>query len=408
MLKRNVMAHNNLNGLVLSCNLSGEVIKLIYDGLNRGKYIEIGQPFISLFDEGSIEKARDFLKKIQETESLLDWQLNMPAEGEIILLHFSGLLLEDHILIIGAPSLDDMVRCMEKISINSIEYSNALQGVMKEFNSHCKEQKTMDSSLYDEIGRLNNELASAQRELTKKNFQLSKLNEQKNQFLGMAAHDLRNPLSVIGMYSDFLIDEASDVLGEEHMEFLQVIRSSSEFMLKLINDLLDVSKIESGKLFLEIEPHNILDVIKHNVELNRVIANSKKINIDFTYSENIPPVILFDRAKIDQVLNNLISNALKFSNPDKNVGVMLERLDDEILVSVKDEGQGIPEDEVHKLFQPFSKTSVQSTEGEKSTGLGLSISKRIVEAHGGKIGVESKYGAGSTFFFTLKINQEGV
>lgn len=402
MLMGTFMATDTIGGLGLSCNFSGEIIKLLYDGLNMGKSIKAGQPLISLFDEGSAEKAGDFFKKIQETESALDWQLNVSTEQEIMVIHFSGFLLDDYILIVGAPSREDMIKCMEDVSKSSEQF-NTLQGVMKEFNSHCKEQQIMDSTLYDEIGRLNNELTTAQRELTKKNFQLSKLNEQKNQFLGMAAHDLRNPLSIILMYSDFLIDEAEDVLDDEQNDFLQIIHSSSDFMLKLIDDLLDVSKIESGKLELELEKTDISDFIEHNIALNQVIANKKQILIDFTHEEDIKPLLMLDRAKVDQVLNNLISNALKFSSPGSKVVVNLVKSHDEVVVSVKDQGQGIPEDEVHKLFKPFSKTSVQGTAGEKSTGLGLSISKRIMDGHAGKIWVESEFGKGSTFYFSLKL-----
>jgi signal transduction histidine kinase len=404
MLTGTFMATDTIEGLVLSCDLSGEIDKLVYDRLGRGKSPKAGQPFISLFDEGSVEKASDFFKKIHDTESALGWQLNVPAGVEIMVLHFSGFLLEGHILIVGAPSREGMVRCIEELSRSSEQY-NALQGLMKEINSHLKEHQTIDTSLYDEIGRLNNELTTAQRELTKKNFQLSKLNEQKNQFLGMAAHDLRNPLSIILMYSDFLIEEAAEVLDDEQKEFLQIIHSSSDFMLKLIDDLLDVSKIESGKLELELESTDIIDFIEHNLALNRVIANKKQISIDFTHKKHTKPLLMIDRAKIDQVLNNLISNALKFSSPGSKVEVHMVKSDDEIVVSVEDHGQGIPEDEVHKLFKPFSKTSIQGTAGEKSTGLGLSISKRIIDGHGGKIWVESKFGKGSTFSFSLNLEK---
>lgn len=399
------MATDTIEGLVLSCNLSGEIDKLVYKGLGVMKSPKVGQPFISLFDEGSVEKASDFFKKIQDTESALDWQLNVPSNQEIMVVHFSGFLLDDHILILGAPSREQMVNCMGVLSEIHSEYYNALQGLMKEFNSHYKEQQIMDSTLYDEIGRLNNELSTTQRELTKKNFQLSKLNEQKNQFLGMAAHDLRNPLSIILMYSDFLIDEAADVLDDEQNEFLQIIHSSSDFMLKLIEDLLDVSKIESGKLELELEKTDINTFIEHNIALNQVIANKKQISIDFTPEEDIMPFVMIDRAKIDQVLNNLLSNAIKFSSRKSKVEVYMVKSDEKVIVSVKDQGQGIPEDEVNKLFKPFSKTSIQGTAGEKSTGLGLSISKRIIEGHGGKIWVESEFGKGSNFNFSLKLEK---
>jgi signal transduction histidine kinase len=253
----------------------------------------------------------------------------------------------------------------------------------------------------------NNELSNLGRELQKKNAELVKLNDLKNQFLGMAAHDLRNPIGVILTYSDFILEEAGKVLGEEHRQFLTTIHKSSDFMLSILNDLLDITKIESGRLELDLEPADLTALIDHNVTLNRVLAVKKSIQIQFQHDEDLPPTPV-DRGKIDQVLNNLISNAVKFSVAGTTVVVRAFRSDGQVTVSVKDEGPGIPEEERQKLFRPFSRTSVQSTGGEKSTGLGLAIVKKIIQGHRGKIWVESGIGIGSTFYFTLPLESEGV
>ena len=248
----------------------------------------------------------------------------------------------------------------------------------------------------------NNELSNLGRELQKKNAELVKLNDLKNQFLGMAAHDLRNPIGVILSYSDFILEEAGDVLEEEHRQFLATIRKSSDFMLKMLNDLLDITKIESGRLDLELEPVDLTTLIEQNVVLNRVLAAKKGIHVAFHHDADLPPAPV-DRGKIDQVMNNLISNAVKFSPAGTTVTVRVFRSGDEATVSVKDEGPGIPDEERQKLFQPFSRTSAQSTGGEKSTGLGLAIAKKIILGHRGKIWVESKIGEGSTFYVTLPL-----
>ncbi|MEI6315595.1 MAG: ATP-binding protein [Syntrophus sp. (in: bacteria)] len=248
----------------------------------------------------------------------------------------------------------------------------------------------------------NNDLSNLSRELQKTNAELTKLNELKNQFLGMAAHDLRNPIGVILTYSDFLLEEAEGVLKEEHTQFLAIIRRSSEFMLSLLNDLLDIAKIESGRLDLELEPADLAALIRNNVLLNQSLADKKAIRIIFR-DEAPLLAVLMDSMKIEQVLNNLITNAVKFSPPGTTVEVNISKSADQLTLSVRDEGQGIPEDERKKLFQPFSRTSVKSTGGEKSTGLGLAIVRKIVLGHGGKIGVDSEVGRGSTFYFTLPL-----
>lgn len=228
---------------------------------------------------------------------------------------------------------------------------------------------------------------------------LHALNEQKNKFLGMAAHDLRNPIGGILGYSELLLEEPLD---EETATVVRKIQSSSQFMLRLLNDLLDLSQIESGKLELRKEPTDLEALVTQNVELNRILAHKKRITIDLRSEPGLPPLEI-DPAKVEQVLSNLISNAVKYSHPDTTVTVTVERREGDVLVAVRDQGQGIPAEELHKVFQEFQKTSVQSTAGEKSTGLGLAIVQKIVDGHGGRIGVESEVGRGSTFSFTLPV-----
>jgi CheY-like chemotaxis protein/nitrogen-specific signal transduction histidine kinase len=262
--------------------------------------------------------------------------------------------------------------------------------------------ETSNNDMLEEMTKLNNELAGMQRELFKKNAQLEDLNAQKNQFLGMAAHDLRNPLGVIKSYSELLFSELGPKIGDEQREFLDIIRSSSNFMLGMVDDLLNVSTIEAGKLELNLESVDILGAVDYNVQLNRVFAERKNIEIEMVKESDVPPMQL-DLSKIGQVLNNLLSNAVKYSHPNTQVRVHIRCDDNNLVVAVADQGQGIPAEELGQLFQAFQKTSVKSTAGESSTGLGLMIVRRIVEGHGGRIWVESEVGMGSTFSFSLPV-----
>lgn len=248
--------------------------------------------------------------------------------------------------------------------------------------------------------QLNNEFSNLTRELQKTNAELVNLNNHKNQLLGMAAHDLRNPIGAILNLSDFLLEETASTLLPEQRQFLTLIHSSSRFMLNLLDDLLDLAKIEAGKLELNIQPSDLLLLIKNCVSLNQVLADKKRIRIQVHHYEGLPPVSL-DAMKIEQVLNNLLSNAIKFSEPETIITVKVLLSGDHVTVAVADQGQGIPQDELNMLFQPFSKTSVRSTSGEKSTGLGLAIVHKIILGHLGKIWVQSEVGKGSTFCFSL-------
>lgn len=243
-------------------------------------------------------------------------------------------------------------------------------------------------------------LRESQSQLLDRNAALEQLNEQKNRLLGMAAHDLRNPLGVILTYSDFLESEAFDVLDDDQRDFVSTIKSTSEFMLHLINDLLDVSAIESGQLQLACAPTDLVELVRHNVARNRVLAHQKHIELDFKEPGPLPELTL-DRGKIEQVLNNLIGNAVKYSHPHTCVKVVLTSDLHQATISVTDEGQGIPEADLSNLFKPFGRTSVQATAGEQSTGLGLAIVRNIIKGHGGNISVQSQVGKGSTFVFNL-------
>ena len=247
-------------------------------------------------------------------------------------------------------------------------------------------------------------LHDQQRELEIKNAELAKLNQEKNYFLGVASHDLRNPIGNIISLVHILEDELGDSLSLEMKEMLQMMHDSGRDMLELLNNLLDVSKIESGSMNLNLKSDSIAGTIQKSINDNIRTANAKSIILDYNIADNIPQVA-FDKVHLQQVLNNLISNAIKFSFGNTHVEINVIQKENDVVISVKDQGQGIPSNDIHRVFMPFARTSVASTNGEKSTGLGLTIAKRIVEAHGGNIWLSSEVGKGTTFFFSLPIHE---
>jgi signal transduction histidine kinase len=237
-------------------------------------------------------------------------------------------------------------------------------------------------------------------QLREKIGELEELNRQKNEFVGIAAHDLRSPLAVIEMYSAFLLGEPAQRLPERERQFLQVIALQSRFMLNLINDLLDVTRIESGNLDLHPESGDFRGFARRVAGLQAVLAERRGIQV-VVEGEDAPCDAVFDPPRMEQVLNNLIGNAVKFSAGGTRIVVRVECAPGGVRTSVADQGPGIPAEELGKIFKEFHRGTVRPAGGERSTGLGLAIARRIVEAHGGTIGVESEVGRGSTFFFTL-------
>jgi signal transduction histidine kinase len=253
----------------------------------------------------------------------------------------------------------------------------------------------------DELAAANKELVKLHKEISQKNLELEKLNEEKNKFLRIAAHDLRNPMNaIVGLTT--VLQAAESKLSDDENEILNAIKNAGQFSLDLLNELLDLSIIEAGKIQLNIARYNLPELIISNINLNKTIADNKKIMLSF-----IPPLYDIttecDEIKIEQVLNNLISNAIKFSNPNSTVIIEAVKEEGNAVISVIDSGPGIPDNEMDKLFKPFSRTTAKATNSEKSTGLGLSIVKRIIEAHNGKVWVESKVNRGSKFSFSLPI-----
>ncbi len=228
---------------------------------------------------------------------------------------------------------------------------------------------------------------------------LKELNQLKNEHLGIAAHDLRNPIGAIRNMSHMIVD--MELEEQTKTDFLHAIYRVSEQMLTLVNNLLDIAVIESGKLKLDFAAGNLSALAAERVDIIRPIADAKKLQVD-THLADVPDS-LFDASWLGQVIDNLLSNAIKFSEPGSNVAVTSRLLQSNIEITVADKGAGIPEAELGQIFGKFEKLSPRPTAGEKSTGLGLSIAKNAVEAHGGEIRVASEVGVGTVFTVVMPI-----
>jgi signal transduction histidine kinase len=375
-------------GIALLCDLQGNISEVLSDTLGFGASLRTGMPFARLAARGGLDKALSFMAELEAQRAVLDWEINLALGGGVKTLHFTGSKSGKTLLLAGAENGVFAQRLFQEMAQQTHhKATNALRVTFKDPGD--------EASQYDEISRLNNELMAMHRELAKKNAELALLNQEKNYFLGMAAHDLRNPLYIILLQSEFLLQECQD---PKYCEVLEGIRNSSEFISRLVEDLLDVANIESGQLRLDYTPLDLPRLVERNVAWNRVLAAKKQINI--TFESEALPTVMIDSAKFEQILNNLLGNAVKFSEPGSQVEVRLNREGENFLLRVRDKGVGMSDKEQSKLFKIFQHGRL-GTEGEKSTGLGLVIVKRIVEGHGGKIWLESQPGAGTTFFVSL-------
>lgn len=232
---------------------------------------------------------------------------------------------------------------------------------------------------------------------------LRELDDLKNQFLGIAAHDLKSPINVINNYINIWKQGYYGDYDEQQKKSLDIMERNCTRMRTLIDDLLDLSAIESGEIEINREQVNLNEIILNYYVTNKSMAEKKSIQLELDLPEELPDVQA-DKDRIIQVIDNYVSNAVKYSEPDTKVVLGAQILQDSIQVYVKDQGPGIPKQKQDKLFTRFGKVGVKPTGKEKSTGLGLYITKIIIDGHGGEVDVQSEEGQGSTFYFKLPLD----
>jgi signal transduction histidine kinase len=245
------------------------------------------------------------------------------------------------------------------------------------------------------------DLSVLTRELHQRNRELSELNAAKNELLGMAAHDLRNPLTIIIGYTEALIDELGPVTRPSILDLLFRVEASARRMQELLDGLLDISAVEAGSLKLNRSCCDLRELVAEEARLHQPLASRYQVVLR---SRSTPKryLVEVDPSRIRQVVDNLLGNALKYTPAGGTVEVGVRDAEGEAVVFVADTGPGLSAQDQARLFRPFSRADVAPVHG-RSTGLGLAIARKLVSAHGGRIWVESAPAVGSTFAFSLPL-----
>jgi len=242
------------------------------------------------------------------------------------------------------------------------------------------------------VNRMNDELQRLYREL-------ETASRHKSEFLANMSHELRTPLNAIIGFSQVLRDGLFGEVNAKQEEYLEDILTSGHHLLALINDVLDLSKVEAGQVQLELAPFSIQDALERGVSMVREQATRNDVQVTLHANDGLH-VVTGDERRVRQVIFNLLSNAVKFTSAGGSVDVTATRANGEVRVSVADTGPGITEDDLGRIFEEFQQTEAGARQHE-GTGLGLALSKRFVEMHGGRIWCDSEVGKGSTFVFTI-------
>jgi signal transduction histidine kinase len=292
-----------------------------------------------------------------------------------------GVLEEEKLVVLNRDELE------EKVKERTIELVNT----NKELQIEIKERK-----------RAEEKLRRSQTKIEQQNIQLKKADRIKTDFLNVTSHELRTPMSSIKGYTQMISKQILGQINDEQKKALDVILRNTNRLDTLIQDILDVSRLESGTMKFVVVQTDVKNMILETIEIMRPYAIRKEMNITTEFEENLPELNV-DKERIKQVLINIINNAIKFSANGSAIHILTKRKDEDIVFEIQDFGRGIPRNELKKVFDIFYQ--VDSGEDRKygGVGLGLAISRGIILAHGGKIWVKSKMNEGSTFSFTLPI-----
>ena len=240
------------------------------------------------------------------------------------------------------------------------------------------------------------------REIADKSRQLEAASRHKSEFLANMSHELRTPLNAILGFSEVLAERMFGEVNEKQAEYLQDILSSGRHLLSLINDILDLSKVEAGRLELELGRFHLPTALDNALTLVRERATRHGITLTQTVDERVGDIVA-DERKVKQILLNLLSNAVKFTPEGGRVGLTATAADGVVTIAVSDTGVGIAPEDQAAIFEEFRQVGRDDTRKQEGTGLGLTLAKKFVELHGGRIWVESQVGQGSTFSFTLPV-----
>lgn len=295
------------------------------------------------------------------------------------------------------PILENKEVVFILIQIIDSTYNDLKEELLRE---KTKQERILNHSLYSEIVAKNEyqaKLLEQNEKLEKANKELLKLDAEKNELLSVVAHDLRNPLMMMQTLVDNLNSRNNNFQTAQE---ISILSSTVSNLIDFVNNLLNIYSIQTGNIITETKETNLQTHLIQVIERHQILAREKQITINYS-SEIFEPNVMIDVTALQQALENYLSNAIKFSNPNSKIEVFLKQEEKHVIYEVRDEGPGLSELESKELFKKFSRLSPRPTGNEKSTGLGLFITKKYIEGAGGRVWVNTKEGVGSSFYFLL-------
>jgi signal transduction histidine kinase/ActR/RegA family two-component response regulator len=292
---------------------------------------------------------------------------------------------------IGAGALDQRIE---------VHTNDELEALAHDFNQMAARLEESYADLERKVDLRTHDLALALEAIEVQSKQLESASRHKSEFLANMSHELRTPLNAIIGFSQLLVNRRFGELTKDQAEYIADILDSGRHLLALINDILDLSKVEAGRMDLELGQIELREVLENGLTMVRERAALHRIRLNLDVGPDVGTV-QGDERKVKQVVFNLLSNAVKFTPDSGQVEVLARRLEGEVRVAIRDTGVGIAAEDQSRIFEEFQQVSGGATSTHEGTGLGLALARKFVELHGGRLWVESEVGAGSTFTFSL-------
>ena len=390
----------------------------IYDADRRVEYVNsnglqimglseqkvIGKKDEEIFPPETINSYLPALKRAVETKMPQALERTRPVSmgGQTIIANIIPRLNEDgeiRQILCLSYDISERKRAEEELRLAHDDLEMKVLERTEELAYAKEELETTNEELQIEL----EEQKRIEEELLKAKEKAEDASRAKSDFMATMSHEIRTPMNAVIGLTGLLLDDGE--LSAEQRDFIETIRTSGDALMTIINDILDISKLEAEKVMLEEQPFNLKSCIEEALDLVAIRAAEKGLNLTYTVEKNVPANIISDPSRLRQILGNLLGNAVKFTNAgDVKLNVTSHQLDGhhEIHFAVEDTGIGIPMDKMDHLFRPFSQVDASVTRRYGGTGLGLAISKKLVELMGGKIWAESEIGKGSTFHFTIE------
>ena len=275
---------------------------------------------------------------------------------------------------------------------------------LKNQEKALKESEQRLRNTVEDVRRNQQRIAELANKYEKEKIRAEEANRSKSEFLANMSHELRTPLNAVNGFSEIMLREMFGPLGDNrYIDYVKDIHTSGQHLLSLINDILDMSKIEAGKMKLQKEPVSLVDIVEQSLRLVKARADEKSIRLVSELDESLADLNADPRA-MKQVILNLLSNAVKFTPEEGRVSIRSFVVDERLALQVADTGIGIPKEDLPRLGRPFEQIESQHSKSHQGTGLGLALSKSLIEMHGGRMSIESELGKGTTVTLTIPFN----